>query len=31
MQKWEFVAGDASLEVDLDEFERAVRAVVSGP
>ncbi len=29
MQKWEFVAGDASLEVELDEFERAVRAVVS--
>jgi threonine aldolase len=30
MQKWEFVAGDASLEVELDEFERALRAVVSG-
>jgi threonine aldolase len=30
VQKWEFVAGDATLEVELDEVERAVRAVVRG-
>jgi threonine aldolase len=30
VQKWEFVAGDATLECDLDEIERAVRQIVKG-
>ena len=30
VQKWEFVAGDATLAMEPDEVERAVRAVVGG-
>ena len=29
LHKWEFVAGDATLAVDLDEVERAVRSVMN--
>ncbi len=30
VQKWEFVAGDATLECELDAIERAVRQIVTG-
>jgi threonine aldolase len=30
VQKWEFVAGDATLECELDAIERAVRHIVEG-
>ena len=29
LNKWEFVAGDATLDVEIDEVERAVRSVVN--